>query len=630
MSEYIIDYSKKHKDGELKKIIGRKKEIDRAIHIMLRKTKDNPVLIGPVGVGKTAIIQAVSQKFAENDVPKVLKGSRVIAIDVANILMDSKTGDEYEESLKKCFNDIKNSDGKDVLFINDVKILNLKGQYSEIAKFLKPKVISGEIKCIIATDIQNYKLHIENDSELMRYIQAMYIEEPTIMETLAVVKGIKGDYEKYFDVKISEECLKACVLLADRYIKNKNFPEKAIDLLDEAVSLCALDGKSDALTLRHVGNIISMWTGIPLDKVNTEDKKRLANMENIIGSRVIGQDDAVATICNTVRINKSGLQDPNRPIGTFLFIGTTGVGKTELAKALAEFVFDDELALLRLDMSEYMERQSVSRLIGPPPGQPGYEEGGLLTEAVRMRPYQVILFDELEKANDEILNLFLQILDEGRLTDSKGVTADFRNTIIIMTSNLASDAPHYKRKEILRKHLRPEFLARIDDIVAFNGLNLADLTDIVGLHLNKLVKRSHERGIDIIISEDGKEFLANHVYHAKNGVRELKGLMKKYIQSPLAQYIINDEVKKGDMVRFSKKGNYGVMHIHKIDKDGNILKDLTPEDNKPHPELEDEFDPTIEEGDVEVVEEIIEIEEGEELPDEEGIEYIEIEEEDPA
>ena len=625
MVEYIVDYTEKHKNGKLKNIVGREKDIERAIHIMLRKTKDNPVLIGPVGIGKKSIIEAVATKFAKNDVPKVLEGSKVVEVDVASILIDSKTTSEYEEKLKQCFKHLKESNGMDVLFIKDVKILNLKSEYSEIAKFLKPKIISGEIKCIIATDIQNYKLHIENDNELMRYMQPMYIEEPNIMDSLAVIKGVKDEYEKYFSIKISEECLKACVLLTDRYIKNKNFPEKAIDLLDEAVSLCNMEGKDNKLTLRHIGNIISMWTGIPLNKINTEDRKRLANMESIIGSRVIGQPDAVATICNTVRIAKSGLQDPNRPMGTFLFIGTTGVGKTELAKALAEFVFDDELALLRLDMSEYMERQSVSRLIGPPPGQPGYEEGGLLTEAVRLRPYQVILFDELEKANDEILNLFLQILDEGRLTDGKGVTADFRNTVIIMTSNLAADAPHYKRKEILKKHLRPEFLSRIDDIVAFNGLNLVDLTEIVDLHIKKLIKRAFEKGIKIVISDDGIEFLANHVYHAKNGVRELKGLMKKYIQSPLAEYMIRGEVNKGDMIRFSKKGNYGVMHIHKIDEEGKVLKDLTPEDNKPHPEDEEEKE--FIDGE-EVVEEIIEVAEGEELPDEEGVEYVEVK--DPA
>jgi ATP-dependent Clp protease ATP-binding subunit ClpC len=563
-SKYIVDYSEKAADGSLRQVIGREKEQRRVMHILLRSLKNNPMLLGPTGIGKTSIVEGVARALAEGNVPPKLKGYKIVGIDVATMMIDSRTFAEYEEHLKKAFQEIQASAGKWILFVNDISFLaRTPSGNQEIPKFLKPKVLDGGIRCIVEAELNAFKQYIEQDPDLMSCLQTMYIEEPTAAETLDILKGLKASYEQRFGLEIPDEILQNAVSMSARYVKSRLFPEKALDLLDEAATGLMLDldeGRTSERTLTndYVSNIVSFWTGIPMDKVNAEDKQRLIDLENFLGRRVIGQPEAISVISGAVRRMKSGLQDPNRPLGTFLFIGTTGVGKTELAKALSEFMFDDETALLRLDMSEYMEKQSVSRLLGPPPGTPGFEQGGVLTEAVRLRPYQVVLFDELEKAHSEILNLMLQLLDEGRLTDGKGLTIDFRNTIVIMTSNLGANLPRYQRMEFLRKNLRPEFLARIDDIIPFHGLAEENLLAIVDIHLNKFVKRAKAVGLRAELTLEARKWFADEVFIAKNGVREIKRLIQHHIENPLSVLMMYDKVHSEDLVKIirpkDKKG----------------------------------------------------------------------------
>ena len=563
-SKYIIDYCEKAENGTLRRVIGREKEQRRVMHILLRNLKNNPMLLGPTGIGKTSIVEGVARALSEGRVPPKLKGYRLVGIDVATMMIDSKTFAEYEDHLKTAFQEIQASEGKWILFVSDISFLaKTPTGNQEIPKFLKPKVLDGGIRCIVEAELNAFKQYIEQDPDLMSCLQTMYVEEPTPAEALDILKGVRPDYEKKFGIKIPDEILQSSVTMSARYVKSRLFPEKALDLLDEASTGLMLDldegkTKDNTLTNDYTSNIISFWTGIPMDKVNAEDKQRLIDLENFLGRRVIGQPEAISVISGAVRRMKSGLQDPNRPLGTFLFIGTTGVGKTELAKALSEFMFDDETALLRLDMSEYMEKQSVSRLLGPPPGTPGFEQGGVLTEAVRLRPYQVVLFDELEKAHSEILNLMLQLLDEGRLTDGKGLTVDFRNTIVIMTSNLGANLPRYQRMEFLRKNLRPEFLARIDDIIPFHGLAEENLLAIVDIHLNKFVKRAKAVGLRAELTLEARKWFADEVFIAKNGVREIKRLIQHHIENPLSVLMMYDKVSSEDLIKIirpkDKKG----------------------------------------------------------------------------
>ncbi|MGN1079290.1 MAG: AAA family ATPase [Alphaproteobacteria bacterium] len=563
-SKYIIDYAEKLKSGELKQIVGRKKEIRRVMHILLRDMKSNPMLLGQTGLGKTSIVIGVAAALAAGDCPPKLKGRTVVGVDIATMMIDSKTQAEYEDHLKEAFQELQAAKGQKILFINDLGFLAMtpNGNH-EIPKFLKPKVLDGGIQCIVEAELNSYKMYIETDPDLMSCLQTMYIEEPTPAEATDILRGIAPRLEEKYGVKISDEILQKAVAMSARYVKSRLFPEKALDLLDEAATGLMMDldegtTKDNVLTEQHIANIVSFWTGIPMDKVGSEDKQKLIDLENFIGRRVIGQPEAISVISGAVRRMKSGLQDPNRPLGTFLFIGTTGVGKTELAKALSEFMFDDETALLRLDMSEYMEKISVQRLLGPPPGTPGFEQGGVLTEAVRLRPYQVVLFDELEKAHSEILNLMLQLLDEGRLTDGKGVTVDFRNTIVIMTSNLGANLPRYQRMEFLRKNLRPEFLARIDDIIPFHGLAEENLLAIVDIHLNKFVKRAKAVGLRAELTLEARKWFADEVFIAKNGVREIKRLIQHHIENPLSVLMMYDKVSGEDLVKIirpkDKKG----------------------------------------------------------------------------
>ncbi|MCQ2914839.1 MAG: ATP-dependent Clp protease ATP-binding subunit [Alphaproteobacteria bacterium] len=562
--KYIVDYTEKAKDGTLKHIVGREKERRRIMHILLRDTKNNPMLLGTTGIGKTSIVEGFAECLYKGNVPPKLKGHHLVSVDIASMMIDSKTQAEYEDHLKTAFQEIQEAAGKMILFINDLGFLaKTPNGNPEIPKFLKPKVLDGGIKCVVEAELNAFKQYIEQDPDLMSCLQTMYVEEPNPQETTDIISDFAKHLEQKYEIKISDEIVKSCVTMSGRYVKSRLFPEKAIDLLDEAATGLMMDldeGKTTdrELHLQQVANIISLWTGIPMDKVDAEDKQRLIDLENFLGRRVIGQPEAISVISGAVRRMKSGLQDPNRPLGTFLFIGTTGVGKTELAKALSEFMFDDETALLRLDMSEYMEKSSVQRMLGPPPGTPGFEKGGVLTEAVRLRPYQVVLFDELEKAHSDILNLMLQLLDEGRLTDGKGLTVDFKNTVVIMTSNLGANLPRYQRMEFLRKNLRPEFLARIDDIIPFHGLAEENLLAIVDIHLNKFVKRAKAVNVKAELTLEARKWFADEVFIAKNGVREIKRLIQHHIENPLSVLMMYDKVGPDDLVKIirpkDKKG----------------------------------------------------------------------------
>ena len=552
ISKYVINYTKKARAGQLTQLVGRKEEVNRLVHILLRKNNNNPLIMGPSGIGKTALIEGLIAFMASDNAPDVFKDVEVVGVDVATIMLDTKTDEEYSSILKEIFEDIYAADGKKILYAKDVSLLvrtDVNPENIEPAKFLKLKVLEGSVKCILESDPLSYRAYVEKDIALLGKFQTLFLEEPTVDEAFEIVSNQKQQFEEHYGVTIPTDVVKAAVQLAHRYIKQRYLPEKAIDLLDDASSLILMDKSKDkTLTIEHAMRTISAWTGIPLEKVDIEDQKRLALAEEFLHARVIGQNEAVKVVSDSLRRSRSGLQDPNRPIGSFLFIGATGIGKTELAKSLAEFMFNEETAMLRLDMSEYMEKNSVTRLIGPPPGTPGFELGGILTEGVRLKPFQVVLFDEIEKAHPDILTLLLQVLDEGRLTDSKGTHVDFRNTIIIMTSNVASDLPTYQRMDVLTNYFRPEFLNRIDDIVTFHQLTEEDLAKVINIHLNKLLKRAKNVGYNVTVDDKAKAWFVDEVYTSKFGVRALKRLLQHQIENPLAFLIMQGRVKPGQDV----------------------------------------------------------------------------------
>ena len=552
ISKYIINYTQLAKEGKLTNMVGRKDELERLVHILLRKNNNNPLIMGPSGIGKTALIEGLATFMISDKAPDVLKEVQIIGVDVASIMMDSKNDAEYATILKEIYEDIYASNGKKIFYAKDVSLVvrtDINPENVEPAKFLKLKILDGSVTCILEADPINYRAYVEKDIALLGKFQTLFLEEPTVEEAVEIVTAQKKQFEDHYGVIIPDDVVKAAVALSHRYIKQRQLPEKAIDLLDDAASLILIDkSENKTLTSEHAMRTVSAWTGIPLEKVDIEDQKRLALAEEFLHSRVIGQDEAVKVVSDSLRRSRSGLQDPNRPIGSFLFIGTTGIGKTELAKSLAEFMFDDETNLLRLDMSEYMEKNSVTRLIGPPPGTPGFELGGLLTEGVRLKPFQVVLFDEIEKAHPDILTLLLQVLDEGRLTDSKGVHVDFRNTIVIMTSNVASDLPTYQRMDALTNYFRPEFLNRIDDIVTFHQLTEEDLAKVINIHLNKLIKRAKAVGYNLTVDDRAKAWFVDEVFTSKFGVRALKRLLQHQIENKLAFLIMQGRVKAGQDV----------------------------------------------------------------------------------
>jgi ATP-dependent Clp protease ATP-binding subunit ClpC len=623
------------REGKVDPVIGRDKEIDRVIQILSRRTKNNPCLIGEPGVGKTAICEGLAHKIVEGNVPETLKDKRVVTLDLSSMVAGAKYRGEFEDRLKKSIEEIKNA-GNVVLFIDELHTIVGAGAAEgaiDAANILKPLLAKGEIQIIGATTLDEYRKHIEKDAALERRFQPITVGEPTVNEAIEILQGIRDKYEAHHKVKITDKAIDAAVKMSVRYINDRYLPDKAIDLIDEASSKVRLrsftappdlkelekkieelqkmkedaivnqefekaatirdeenklkqdlNSKKEAWTMENskstqmvtedeIASVICSWTGIPVSRLAQEESERLKNMEEELHKRVIGQNDAVSVLSRAIRRGRVGLKDPKRPIGSFIFSGPTGVGKTELSKALAEALFGDESLMIRIDMSEYMEKHSVSRLVGSPPGYVGYDEGGQLTEKVRRKPYSVVLFDEIEKAHPDVFNMLLQILDDGRLTDSTGRTVDFRNTVIIMTSNVgardiieskqlgfgtfqenaARDYEEMKKNVMkeLKKTFRPEFLNRIDEIIVFHPLSRSEIKEIAGLMLNETAERLKQSNITVTFTEEVKDYLAEKGYDKTYGARPLKRTIQEQIEDKLAEAILDKRINEGDSVRVS-------------------------------------------------------------------------------
>ncbi|HHC09358.1 MAG TPA: ATP-dependent chaperone ClpB [Actinobacteria bacterium] len=685
LEKYGRDLTELARQGKLDPVIGRDEEIRRVIQVLSRRTKNNPVLIGEPGVGKTAIVEGLAQRIVDGDVPEGLKNKRLVALDLGSLVAGAKYRGEFEERLQAVLNEIKESEGRIITFIDEMHTIVGAGAAEgsmDASNMLKPMLARGELRMIGATTLDEYRKYIEKDAALERRFAPVFVEPPSVEDTIAILRGLKERYEVHHGVRITDSAIVAAAVLSDRYITGRFLPDKAIDLVDEAASrlrieidsmpeeidelerrrrqleiekqalaketdeasrerlqaieeeLAELQGELDRLLahwqlekeaidrirnlkqeiedvkdqaeraeragdlqlaaeLRYgklpelhkqleeaqarleelhaemvllkeevdeedIAEVVSRWTGIPVSKLMEGEVEKLIHLEDHLHERVVGQDDAVRAVANAIRRSRAGLSDPNRPIGSFLFLGPTGVGKTELARALAEFLFDDERAMVRIDMSEYMEKHSVARLIGAPPGYVGYEEGGQLTEAVRRRPYSVVLLDEVEKAHPEVFNVLLQLLDDGRLTDGQGRTVDFTNTVLIMTSNLGSefidpDLPHETVEErvmgVVQSHFRPEFLNRIDDVIVFHRLSREDLRRIVEIQFERLRARLLERRIDVVLTPEAADWLAEHGYDPAYGARPLKRLLQRTVADPLALRVLAGDFREGDTVR---------------------------------------------------------------------------------
>src|SRR6266481_1012344 len=496
LKKYARDLTQAARDGKLDPVIGRDEEIRRTIQVLSRRTKNNPVLIGEPGVGKTAIVEGLALRILNGDVPESLKDKKLLSLDLGALIAGAKYRGEFEERLKAVLQEVTSAEGSIILFIDEMHTLIGAGKADgamDASNLLKPALARGELHCIGATTLDEYRKHVEKDAALARRFQPIYVNEPSVEDSISILRGLKDKYEQHHGVRITDSALVAAATLSNRYITDRFLPDKAIDLMDEAV------------TANHIAQVVSRWTGVPVDKMLEGEKDKLLKMEESLSKRVVGQAEAVHAVATAVRRSRAGLQDPNRPMGSFMFLGPTGVGKTELTKALAEYLFNDETAMVRLDMCEYMEKHSVSRLIGAPPGYVGYDEGGALTEAVRRRPYQVVLFDEIEKAHPDVFNVLLQVLDDGRLTDGQGHRVDFRNTLIVMTSNLGADflvnqpegedsaAVQDQVMAVVRASFRPEFLNRVDEIILFHRLRRSDMGNIVDIQLRRLQKLLEDR-----------------------------------------------------------------------------------------------------------------------------------------
>jgi ATP-dependent Clp protease ATP-binding subunit ClpC len=619
LDEYGRDLTQDAREGKLDPVIGRADEIDQAIEILSRRTKNNPALLGEPGVGKTAIVEGIAQRIVNDEVPETLAGRRIIALDLAGMIAGTKYRGEFEERLKTVIDEIRGASEELIVFIDELHTVVGAGAAEgamDASNMLKPALARGELHVIGATTLDEYRKNIEKDPALERRFQPVLIREPTVEETVEILHGLKDRYEAFHRVRISDEAIVAAAELSDRYIRDRFLPDKAIDLIDQASARVRLRTKTkdddtrsleddlrrltrerdqataaedyerasavkeqadsrrqeleERRTGRHraaevtpedIAEVVARATGIPVSQLTTEERARLIKLEEELHGRIVGQEEAVAAVAEAVRRSRAGLGDPRRPVGSFLFLGPTGVGKTELARALAEALFGDENLMVRFDMSEFQERHTVSRLVGAPPGYVGYEEAGQLTEQVRRRPYSVLLFDEIEKAHADVFNILLQILDDGRLTDAQGRTVDFKHTVVIMTSNLGADRiqQHTRQREsfdelkadlmqILRQSFRPEFINRIDEIIVFRALTAEQLAEITKLLLDRLARRLRAQGIEVDFTDDAVELLAREGFDPEFGARPLRRTIQRLLENELSRMVLSDTIKPGDRV----------------------------------------------------------------------------------
>lgn len=570
LDQYSRDLTALAKADKLDPLIGRKEELERVIQILSRRTKNNPILIGEPGVGKTAIIEGLAQRIVNKEVPPSLLNKRIVALDLPALVAGTRYRGDFEERLKQVIDEVKQSNGEVILFIDEFhNVVGAGGAEGAIdaSNILKPALARGELHCIGATTLDEYRKHIEKDPALERRMQPVLVPEPTPEETFEILKGLKKKYEQHHKVTFDEEALATAAQLSARYISDRFLPDKAIDLIDEAAAKVHLENRK-AVKKEDIEDIVSRWTGIPVSQLKNTELEKMLNLEELIHEKIVGQDEAVKAVAEAVRRGRAGLKHPNRPIGTFIFLGPTGVGKTALAKTLAFVLFGDENAVIRIDMSEYMEKHTVSRLVGAPPGYVGYEEGGQLTEAVRKKPYSVVLLDEIEKAHPDVFNILLQILDEGRLTDAKGKTVDFKNTIIIATSNIGSHliqergvtAAKDELMDLVKQTFKPEFLNRIDEIIVFQPLSKEEIKKIVDIQIKEVKSLLKGQKIDLEISESAKEVLAERGFDPNYGARPLRRVIQKEIENPLSIKILKGEFKEGDLIQVDFKEGEFVFH----------------------------------------------------------------------